>query len=135
MPALAGTSQEAPTSVGGGSTSLCLIGRLVRDPEMRYSNSGKAVTSFTIAVNRRQKGEADFIKCITFDKQAENVAQCVAKGAQVAVEGRLQIRSYVDKDENKRTATEVLANSVTFLDSKKAAQESGEISEDDIPWQ
>lgn len=114
---------------------ICLIGRLVRDPEMRYSNSGKAVTSFTIAVNRRQKGEADFIKCITFDKQAENVAQCVAKGAQVAVEGRLQIRSYVDKDENKRTATEVLANSVTFLDSKKAAQESGEISEDDIPWQ
>lgn len=100
-----------------------LIGRLTRDPEMRTTTSGIASTSFTVAVSRpftNQNGEreADFINCVAWRKQAENIAKYCNKGSQVAVEGRIQTRSYDAQDGTKRYVTEVVADNVTFLGSK-----------------
>ena len=114
---------------------ILLIGRLTADPTLRYTPTGKAVANFTLAVDRGRKDaqgnkETDFIDIIVWEKQAENVSKYVAKGSQVAVEGRLQIRSYEDQKGNKRKAAEVVASSVQFLDSKKSA----ETDEDDVPF-
>lgn len=100
-----------------------LIGRLTRDPEMRTTTSGIASTSFTVAISRtytNQNGEreADFINCVAWRKQAENIAKYCNKGSQVAVEGRIQTRSYDAQDGTKRYVTEVVADNVTFLGSK-----------------
>ena len=113
---------------------IVLIGRLTADPTLRYTPAGKAVASFTLAVDRGRKDaqgnkETDFIDTIVWEKQAENVSQYLKKGSLCAVEGRLQIRSYTDKDNNKRKAAEVVASSVQFLDSKKSADD-----EDDVPF-
>ena len=102
---------------------VILIGRLTKDPELRTIASGNATTSFTIAVNRNftnQNGEreADFINCVAWRKQAENVAKYCTKGSQVAVEGRIQTRSYDGQDGQRRYVTEVVADNVTFLGSK-----------------
>jgi len=108
---------------------VILIGRLTFDPELRYTPAeGVAVTTFNIAVDRpylNQKGEreADFIRIVVWRKLAETCANYLSKGRMVAVDGRLQIRSYEDKDGNKRTAAEVIANNVTFLDSRKNSPE------------
>ncbi len=103
--------------------NVVLIGRLTRDPELRYTQGeGIAVANFTLAVDRIGSDEADFIKCIAWRKQAETVDQYLGKGSQVAVEGRLQIRSYDDRDGNKRTAVEVVCNRVQFLDTRKKEQ-------------
>jgi single-strand DNA-binding protein len=101
--------------------TVILIGRLTRDPELRYTNSGHAVANFTLAVDRpfSKEKETDFIPIIVWQKQAENCAEYLLKGSQVAVEGRLQVRGYEDKQGNKRTATEVVASSVQFLDTRK----------------
>ena len=109
-----------------------LIGNLTRDPELRYTPSGAAVCSFTLAVDRRftnQSGEreADFINIVVWNKAAENCAKYLSKGRQTAVEGRLQIRSYVDNDSVKRWMTEVIADHVEFLrdgGQKQAGQTS-----------
>ena len=98
-----------------------LIGRLSRDPELRHTTSGMAVCQINVAVSRRatqgRDPETDFINVVVWDKQAENVARYLAKGRQVAVEGRIQTRSY-DNNEGKRTyVTEVVANNVEFLGS------------------
>ncbi len=109
---------------------VVLIGRLVRDPELRYTqNEGVPVANFTIAVGRSfgsQKGEkdADFIRIVVWEKQAENCASYLGKGRLVAVEGRLQIRSYEDREGIKRIAAEVVARNVVFLESRRAAEES-----------
>ena len=100
-----------------------LIGRLTRDPEMRTTASGTTPTSFTVAVTRtytNQHGEreADFINCVAWRKQAENIAKYCQKGSQVAVEGRIQTRSYDAQDGTKRYVTEVIADNVTFLGSR-----------------
>lgn len=100
-----------------------LIGRLTRDPEMRTTTSGIASTSFTVAVSRpftNQNGEreADFINCVAWRKQAENIAKYCSKGSQVAVEGRIQTRSYDAQDGTRRYVTEVVADNVTFLGTK-----------------
>jgi single-strand DNA-binding protein len=98
---------------------VILIGRLTRDPELRYTPSGTAVTKFNLAVNRFSKqGErdADFIDIVTWQRQAEVVANYLGKGRLVAVEGRLQIRSYDDSQGIRRKAAEVVANTVRFLD-------------------
>ncbi len=108
---------------------ITLIGRLTRDPEMKYLQTGDAVTSFSIAVERpfrNQQGEreVDFIDIVTWRKLAENCADYLAKGLLVAVDGRLQIRTYMAKDGTNRKATEVVANQVKFLewkDKKEAA--------------
>ena len=109
---------------------VVLIGRLVRDPELRYTPAeGVPVVNFTIAVDRpysNQKGEkeTDFIRIVAWKKQAENCASYLNKGRLVAVEGRLQIRSYEDRQGVRRIAAEVVARSVVFLESRRAVEES-----------
>ena len=100
---------------------IILIGRLVADPQLRYTQSGIAVANFTIAVDRpflSQSGEreTDFIDIVTWRRQAEVVANHLSKGRLVAVEGRLQIRSYDDQNGIRRKAAEVVADQVRFLD-------------------
>ena len=108
---------------------VILIGRLTRDPELRTISNGSATTSFTLAVNRtftNQNGEreADFINCVAWRKQAENIAKYCVKGTQVAVEGRIQTRSYDAQDGSKRYVTEVIADNVTFLSPKGSVSSS-----------
>lgn len=99
-----------------------LIGRLTKDPELRYTSTGIAVASFTLAVNRRfaKDGEqtADFIPITVWQKQAENVAKYLNKGSQVAVEGRIQTSSFDNKDGQRVYRTEVVADQVEFLTPK-----------------
>ena len=102
---------------------IILIGRLTRDPELRYVPSGQPVASFTLAVDRsfaNQQGErqTDFIDIVAWRRLAEQVTQHLNKGRLVAVEGRLQIRSYETQDGQKRKAAEVVADAVRFLDRK-----------------
>jgi single-strand DNA-binding protein len=102
---------------------IAIIGRLTRDPELRYTPTGVATASFTLAVDRNFKNakgerETDFIPCVVYRQQAENCANYLSKGRQVAVDGRLQIRNYEDKDGQKRSWTEVVADTVHFLGSK-----------------
>ncbi|HAB33266.1 MAG TPA: single-stranded DNA-binding protein [Exiguobacterium sp.] len=108
---------------------VVLVGRLTRDPEMRYTQSGIAVTRFTLACDRPFTGqdgkrEADFIDCVVWRKQAENVAQYLKKGSLAGVEGRLQISSYDDKEGQRRYRAEVVADSVRFLESRNASRSS-----------
>ena len=105
---------------------VVLIGRLTRDPELRYTGSNTAVATFTLAVNRtfsNQQGEreADFINIVVWRKQAENVKNYLTQGSQVAVEGRIQTRSYDDQNGQKRYVTEVVADNVEFLGSKNSS--------------
>ena len=100
---------------------VVLIGRLSRDPELRHTTSGMAVCQINVAISRRVSAgrdpETDFINVVVWDKQAENVSRYLSKGRQVAVEGRIQTRSY-DNNEGKKTyVTEVVANNVEFLGS------------------
>lgn len=109
---------------------VILIGRLTKDPEMRTITNGTPTTSFSLAVQRtftNQNGEreADFINCVAWRKQAENIAKYCSKGSQVAVEGRIQTRSYDAQDGTKRYVTEVIADNVTFLGSKGGNTNSG----------
>lgn len=100
-----------------------LVGRLTRDPELRYTSSNIAYTRFTIAVNRTFSGpsgerEADFIQCVAWRRQAENVAKFVRKGSLVGVEGRIQTGSYDDKDGKRVYTTDIVCDSVQFLEPK-----------------
>ena len=104
---------------------VVLIGRLTKDPDLKYSESNLPVLRFTIAVNRTftdQNGQkqADFINCVAFRKQAENMARFLGRGSQIAVEGRIQTRNYQGKDGNTVYVTEVVAESVQFLESKNS---------------
>lgn len=104
---------------------VVLIGRLTKDPELRYTpGNGTAVASFTLAVNRRFKSpgqpEADFVPIVVWGKQAENAANYISKGRQVGIAGRIQTRSYEAKDGTRRYVTEVVADEVQFLGTKKA---------------
>lgn len=98
------------------------IGRLTRDPEVRYTQSGKACARFTLAIDRRKSSDgnpqADFIQCVAWEKTAEVISQYCAKGKKIAVEGRIQTRSYGGSDGNKRYVTEVVVQSLEFCDSK-----------------
>lgn len=102
---------------------VILIGRLTRDPELRYTSSNIATASFSLAVDRNftnQNGEreADFINIVVWRKQAENCKNYLTKGSQVAIEGRIQTRSYDGQDGQKRYVTEVVADNVQFLGSR-----------------
>jgi len=125
------------------------IGRLTKDVELRYTQSGTAVASFTLAVDRSRKNangerETDFIPIVVWQQQAENCNTYLSKGKVAAVSGRLQIRNYEDKDGNRRTIAEVVAESVVFLSPKDSsnysAQQGGTphadvmISDDDLPF-
>ena len=106
-----------------------LIGRLTRDPELRYTGSNIPVATFSIAVNRNysnQQGEreADFINIVVWRKQAENVKNYLTQGSQVAIDGRIQTRSYDDNNGQKRYVTEVVADNVEFLGSKNSSNNS-----------
>jgi single-strand DNA-binding protein len=104
--------------MAGSYNKIILVGNLTRDPEIRYVGSGAAVTKFTLAVNRRSKQaeETDFIDIVAWDKLAETCNTYLKKGMSCLVEGRLSIRSYDDKDGNKRKATEVVCNVMQMLD-------------------
>lgn len=121
---------------------IIIMGRLTRDPELRRTQSGAAVTGITLAVERDFKTqggerETDFIDVVAWRSTAELVAKYFTKGRMAVVEGRLQSRSWQDKEGNKRTAWEVIADSVYFADSKKdvayaaQSQQNGEISDED----
>lgn len=102
---------------------IVLLGRLVRDPEVRYTTTGKVVCQFTLAVDRpftNQDGqkEADFINIVVWGKVGELAGNSLAKGHRVLIDGRLQIRSYDGKDGNKRYVTEVVTNSMEFIERK-----------------
>ena len=104
--------------------SWCGIGRLVREPEVRFTQSNKQVVSFTIAVNKKFKNdEADFIPVVAWEKTAEFIAKYFRKGQQIAIEGRLQTRSYEDNEGKKRFVMEVLAEQVHFAGEKKEGQQ------------
>lgn len=100
-----------------------LIGRLTSKPELRFTSTNKAVTKFSVAINRLNDG-VDFINVLAWEKQAENIANYLDKGSLVGIEGNIQTGTYEDKDGNKRTTFEVVANRVEFLESKKTTQES-----------
>lgn len=110
--------------------TITLLGRLTKNPEARYTSTGKAVTLFTLAVNRPYANadgqrEADFINCQAWGKTAEVVGNHVSKGDRLLVEGRLQIRSYTDKEGVKRYATEVIVNRVEFIERKGCTPGNG----------
>lgn len=117
---------------------VILQGRFCKDPELRHTQTGTAVASFTLAVDRDFKSqggekEADFINCVAWKGTAEFVSRFFTKGRQAIVEGRLQSRKYTDKDGNNRTAYEVVASSVYFVDSKKDADPLDKLAEDAEP--
>lgn len=102
---------------------ITIMGRLTRDPELRRTGSGAAVTSFTVAVDRDFSGqdgqkETDFIDCVAWRQTAEFVSKYFTKGRMAVVSGRLQLRGWTDKDGNKRKTAEVVADNVYFGDSK-----------------
>ena len=118
---------------------IVLMGRLTRDPDLRRTQSGTAVASFTLAVDRDYKPqdgerETDFIDIVAWRSTAEFVSKYFTKGRMAVVEGRLQVRDWTDKDGNKRRSTEVVADNVYFGDSKRSesgtpAEPSGELQE------
>jgi single stranded DNA-binding protein (ssb) len=133
--------------------NVVLIGRLVRDPDMRYTPNGVAVTTFTLAVDRpfsSNKGEreADFIPIVVWRQLAEACANHLSKGRLVAVQGRIQTRQYENNDGRKVNVTEVVADTVRFLERAEKQQPSGggngdpfaddckpiEINDDDLPF-
>lgn len=116
---------------------IILIGRLTKDPELKYTSSGIAVCSFTLAVNRpfAKEGEqtADFITIQTWRKLAENCAKYLSKGRQVGVNGRLQIRTYDGNDGERHWVTEVVAENVEFLsDGQKREKQSNNSGWDNL---
>ena len=106
------------------TNNVVLIGRLVRDVDLRQTSTGKMMTYFTLAVNRNFKNEqgeqaADFIGCVAFDKKAENMAWFLSKGSLISVEGRISTRNFQGNDGKTVYVTEVVASNITFLESKK----------------
>ena len=99
--------------------TVVITGRLTKDIELRRTTSGKTCTSFTLAVNRN-KQETDFINCVAWDKVAELLERYTHKGFQIGVEGRIQTRNYDDRNGKKVYITEVLVNSISFLEPIKS---------------
>jgi single-strand DNA-binding protein len=129
-----------------------VMGRLTKTPELRHTQGGTAVASFTIAVDRDRKNESgeretDFIPVVVWGKGGEFVASNFSKGQLAAIDGRIQIRDWTDKDGNKRTTAEIVANNVYFCGSKKEENtdmgfgslpknQFADVTEDDgeLPW-
>jgi len=105
---------------------VILIGRLTRDPELKYTPNGTAVATFSLAVNRRfNKEQTDFIDVVAWRQTAEFTANYGSKGRLVAVEGRLQVRTYETKEGQKRKVAEVVADDIRFLDKAGSAATAG----------
>lgn len=117
---------------------IVLIGRLTKDVDLRSTQNGTSVATFTLAVDRAfgEKKETDFIPIVVWQAQAENCAKYLGKGKLAAVDGRLQIRTYEDSKGKKRTIAEVVADNVRFLSSKNEQVEQGSemLPPDEIPW-
>lgn len=112
--------------MAGSYNRIILVGNLTRDPEIRYTQSGKGVTKFTLAVNNpRNKEETTFVDIVAWDRLGETCNTYLKKGMNTLVEGRLVIRSYDDKDGNKRKATEVVIDNMQMLGSRRDS-ESGD---------
>lgn len=116
---------------------VVLVGRLARDPELRKTQSGNSVCSFTVAVDNRQKNadgtkSASFIPCVAFSQSADNMTKYTRKGSLVGVEGRLNQRSYQRQDGSKATVLEVLCDSVQFLEPKSSNSTIDGISNEDF---
>ena len=111
-----------------------LLGRLTKDPELRFAaGSGTAVSRFTVAINRQfKKEETDFINCIAFGKAAETISQYMRKGSQIALTGHIQTGSYDAKDGTKRYTTDVIVESFEFVGGKKENTEPNSNFDDDI---
>lgn len=112
---------------------IFLIGRLTRDPELRYTQQGTPVANFSLAVDRgfkTQQGETqtDFIKIVVWRKLAETIGKYLVKGSMVFVEGSLQLRKYEDSNNVKRTSAEVVANTIQFLDKRTKSDSSSSTS-------
>ncbi|MBM6506789.1 single-stranded DNA-binding protein [Staphylococcus pasteuri] len=110
---------------------VVLVGRLTKDPEFRTTPNGVSVATFTLAVNRtftnaQGEREADFINCVTFRKQADNVNNYLSKGALAGVDGRVQSRSYENQEGKRVFVTEVVCDSVQFLESKNNNQSNSQ---------
>lgn len=107
---------------------VVLVGRLTRDPELRKTQSGTSVVSYTIACNRRVQTpgqpDADFISCVAWNKTADLMAQYLHKGSLIGVEGRIQTRNYDNQQGQRVYVTEVVTESVQFLESKNASSQS-----------
>ena len=106
---------------------VCLVGRLTAKPELRYTGSNIPYTRFSLAVNRtfnnaNGEREADFINIIVWRRQAENVANYLDKGSQVSIDGRIQTGSYTAQDGSKRYTTDVVADNIQFLDTRRQAE-------------
>ena len=114
--------------------AVVLIGRITKDPELRYNTANKAVTRFTLAVNRKfinDKGEreADFISCVAWNKTAELICQYFKKGNLIGVEGRIQTGSYEKEDGTKTYMTDVIVNQIEFLEKKSDGRPDPEYAE------
>ncbi len=126
--------------------SVVLVGRLTKDPVLRYTpDNNRAVADFTIAVDRAfKRDETDFIRIVTWGKQAENVANYLKKGSRCAVQGSIQTGSYVDKNGMTRYTTDIVANQVEFLErarsgegqvqNEKQREDLRDFDESDIPF-
>ncbi|MDG6128678.1 single-stranded DNA-binding protein [Lactococcus formosensis] len=135
--------------------NVVLVGRIVREPELRYTPQNTAVATFTLAVNRRFKNakgerEADFINCVIWRQPAENLANWAKKGALVGITGSIQVRNYENKEGQRVYLTEVLADNFQMLESSSNKTEKGktksqqdkdpfagspmEVSDDDLPF-
>lgn len=129
--------------------NICsLIGRLTSDPELKHTQSGTAVTSFTIAVDRKcqkpgEQRKADFINVVAWRQTAEFICKYFTKGQMIAIEGELQTRQYENKDGEKRTATEIIVNNTTFCGDKRGMNNGQnenpsvnfeEVINDDLPF-
>ena len=118
---------------------IFIMGRLTRDPELRRTQTGTAVASFTLAVDRDYKDKTsgergtDFIDCVAWRQAGEFISKYFTKGRMAVVEGRLQVRDWTDQQGNKRRSTEVVVDQVYFGDSKKEAASEGNANERNLP--
>lgn len=112
---------------------VVLVGRLTKEPELRTTPSGAKVCQYTLAVNRTRKAdgqpEADFINCVSWNKTAELMNQYLSKGALIGIEGRIQTRSYDNQQGQKVYVTEVICDSVAFLEPKRSIEEQNQQSQ------
>ena len=113
--------------------NVTLMGRLTRDPELKYSQAGKAYCRFTVAVNRDfNKDEADFINCLAFGKTAETIAEWLGKGRRIALHGRIQTGNYENKNGDKVNTFKVVADRFEFVDSAKSDTNNNQKNSDEV---
>jgi single-strand binding protein len=113
--------------------NVILMGRLTRDPELKYSQAGKAYCKFSLAVQREfNREEADFINCLAFGKTAETIAEWLGKGRRIALQGRIQTGNYENKNGEKVNTFEVVADRFEFVDSAKSDTNNNQKNSDEV---